>query len=575
MRIIIFAFLLVLIACCARAAKYDQSPFAMNGLKLIHNRQNPNLWTDTAKTAQVMKDAGMYWDRLELWWGVVEPEKGKFDWTFADKVAQFYREQGINGMPILSYSSSWYKKPPDNAEERARYAEYVYQIVNRYKDTFHVWEVWNEPNIPSFWPEPNVRDYTLMLKEAYKAAKKADPNCTIIAAATSGPDLEYIKGIYANGGWGFCDAISIHPYSMCGGPISQRLDKILRMHQEYIKSKGKPKPLWITEMGWTSNGAQEDRDQAVYVVQSYVISLANDVEKNFWFCLDDWGEKWGLVRSFNPLDVKPSYTAYQQLTKALGSPGKCAAFEGYLKMPVGVTCYVFKRADGQRTLIMWGDGRTAKTVSFPRRSRAWRMKDIFGKPVDTVGLSLLVGQTPIIITGVGAGEIGPVSKSFNPYLEHKGQNLALNGSMNLLNVEGGADWWNPGRFEGSAKDGTFATTREGRKNSSCASIAKSGERAAYDQGPTPVDVGKTYKLTGWIKTENATGANQIALFWYSGNMWTYQGNARTENITGTNGWTKVTVTAKAPEGTSMVRVNLISENNTGTTWFDDVSLVEE
>ena len=578
------------------APKYDQSPFGMNGLNLVHAREDPNVFANGARTVKVMKDAGMYWARLELWWGVVEPEKGKFDWTFADKEAKLYRDQGMNGLCLLCYSSEWSRKPPADDAERALYANYVYQMVSRYKDTFHVWEIWNEPNIPSFWPEPNVKDYTLMLKEAYKAAKKADPNCTILAASTSGPDLDYIKGIYANGGWDYCDGISIHPYSMCGGPIAQRLDKTLRMHQEYLRSKSKvqsskfktgkpgtlnlkpgtlnPKSLWITEMGWTSKNAQEDRDQAVYVVQSYVISLANGVEKLFWFCLDDWGEKWGVVRNSNPLDPKPSYSAYQNLTRALGSPGKPAEFEGYLKLPIGTACYVFKRPDGRRVLILWSNDKLTRTVSFPHRTSMWRMKDILGEPVDMKGDGVRVGPMPVIITGVGQGQVGPVGRQYNPYQEHKGQNLALNGSMESLNSERGADWWNPGRFEGSAKDGTMATVDGGRRGK-CISISKSGERAAYDQGPIPVDVGKTYRLTGWIKTQDATGNNQIAFFWYSGNMWTYQSEARTKNVTGTNDWTKVSVTAKVPEGATLVRINLISEKNSGTAMFDDIALVEE
>jgi hypothetical protein len=207
--------LLILLSFCitARSAGIDPSPFGMNGLKLAHARNDPNVWANAERTAKVMKDAGMYWDRLELWWGFIEPEKGKFDWTYADKVAEFYRDQKINALVILCYSSAWSKDtPPATPEERALYADYVYQMVNRYKDTFKVWEVWNEPNIPTFWPEPNVRDYTLMLKAAYKAAKKADPDCLVFAGSTSGPDLEFIDGIYKNGGWDSCDGISIHPY---------------------------------------------------------------------------------------------------------------------------------------------------------------------------------------------------------------------------------------------------------------------------------------------------------------------------------------------------------------------------
>lgn len=582
---------------------YDPSPFGMNGLNPIHGRSDPNVFANAERTAKIMKDAGMYWARLELWWGVVEPEQGKFDWSFPDKVAKLYRDQGMNGMCILCYSSAWAHKPPADDAERARYANYVYEMVNRYKDTFHVWEIWNEPNIPTFWPKPNVRDYTLMLIEGYKAAKKADPTCTILAASTSGPDLDFIKGIRANGGWDYCDGISIHPYSMFGGPLEQRLDKTLRMHQAYMGSEFKiqgskykvqssrfksgkaetlnlergtlnPKPLWITEMGWTSHNPHQDRDQAIALTQSYVISLANGIEKLFWFCLDDWGERWGVVRGHDPFDPKPSYTAYQNLTKALGSPGRCAEFEGWLRMPLGVACYVFRNSETQRTLILWSSDNRSRPVRFPRKNASWQMKDILGQPVDADGDCIRVGAVPVVITDVGRDQIGPVSREFNPYLERKGQNLIINGSMESLNSGGGASWWNPGRFERSARDGKLATVDGGRRGK-CISISQSGERAAYDQGPIPVDVGKTYRLTGWIKTENATGNNQIAFFFYSGNMWTYQSEVRTENLTGTHGWTKVSVNAKVPEGTTFVRVNLIGEKNSGTALFDDISLVEQ
>lgn len=573
-----FAFVLsaLIVLSVPACASYDQSPFGMNGLKLAHSRRDPDNWKNAATTANVMKEAGMYWDRLEIWWGVVEPEKGRFDWSYYDKVAEFYREQGIYGMPILCYSSAWYGKPPDNPDERARYANYVYETVNRHKDTYKVWEIWNEPNIPTFWPDPNVEQYTLMLKEAYRAAKRADPECTVLAASTSGPDLDFIKGIYKFGGWDFCDGISIHPYSMNGGPIPQKLDRILRMHQEFIKSTGKTKSLWITEMGWTTHHPEGEREQAVYLVQSYVIALANGVEKLFWFCLDDWGEKWGLVRSFQPFDPKPSYRAYKQLAAALGAPGKCAQFAGYLRMPRDTACYVFKKSDNDCVLVLWtNDIRIRTSVSFPKATRSWRVSNILGEKLSIPNPDLEVGGVPIIVTGVRPEDIGTVSKTLNPYQEKPGANMILNGSMELLNSRHEADWWNAGRFEGSAKQGQFATLRVGRNGSMCVSISKSGERAAYDQGPIPVYSGRKYRLSAWMRTENATGNNQIGLFWYSGNQWTYQGEVRSENVTGTTPWKRVEVVGVAPVGASLVRPNLISESNSGTTWFDDVELVEE
>ncbi len=166
-----------------------------------------------------------------------------------------------------------------------------------------------------------------------------------------------------------------------------------------------------------------------------------------------------------------------------------------------------------------------------------------------------------------------MGRKFNPYLERRGCNLLNNGSMDIMHGDGPAHW-NAGRFDRTARDGTLATSDEGRRGTKCVSISNSGKRAAWDATPIPVDAGKKYSLTGWIKTD-ATGNNQIALFWYGGNMWTYRSEVRSETITGTRDWMKVKLTAAAPENATFVRINLISENNSGTTWFDNVVLVEE
>ncbi len=556
------------------APNYDPSPFGINGVKLMHMRGNPNIWENARKPAKVMKDAGIYWDRLELWWSAIEPEKGKFDWAFPDKVAEFYREQGIHAMVILCYHSAWSDgMPPRDADERARYANYVYQVVNRYKDTYKVWEIWNEPNIPTFWPNPNVEHYTLMLKEAYKAAKRADPECTVLAACTSGAGTDFIRGIYENGGWGCCDGISIHPYSMCGGPIPQRLDRILRLTNRFIAGTGKPKSLWITEMGWTTHRPELDERQAIYLFQSYVMALANGVEKLFWFDLADWSEKWGIVRRIDPLDAKPSYKAFRLLTERMGSPGRCAEFQGYLKMPEGVACYVFEKSGGERILILWSSDSQARDVQLPTSEKLSAV-DVFGGRVDVCDGRLSVGPAPIIVTGADMGKVGNVSWQFNPYLEQKGRNLLNNGSLDILHGDSPA-WWAAGRFDGTAKDGDFAATDDGRDGSKCVSISKSGGRAAWDACLVPVEAGRKYRLSAWVKMEDATGNNQIGLFWYGGSMWPYRGEVRSETVTGTHDWMRVSVVGTAPKDAVFVRANLISENNSGATRFDDVMLVEE
>jgi len=551
---------------------YDQSPFAINGLGLMFGKAHPN-WEGWAKEAAAIKDAGIYWTRMDFWWGTIEPKQGEFDWSFTDRMAQFYREQKINAMPILCYSSAWYKKPPDNDEERARFANYVYQVVNRYKGTYKVWEVWNEPNIPSFWKPPKVRDYTLMLIEAYKAAKKADPSCTILAGATNGPDLTFIKGIHDNGGWDYCDGISIHPYSMAGGAVGMRLDKILRIINGYIESTGKHKSLWTTEMGWTADNPAQEKNEAVNMFESYVISMANGMDKLFFFCFSDWSEKWGIVKSVDPLVPKQAYKTYKLMTQRFGSPGPAAPFEGYLKMPDNVICYSFKKQGNERLLVLWSLDDNTHAVKL-RQENGLSGVDIFGAPVTIGGGWLGVGRVPIMITGADAREIGEVSAAYNPFIEPKGINLIDNPSIEGKIGECPPGWhW--GRFHHRDKNASYNTTQEGRNGSLCVSISQSGNNAAYDNRLIPVFPGAKYKMTGWIRTKDATGLNALSLKWYAGDQWQPLGDAHTQTITGTQDWTKVSVEGTVPDNACFLRPNLISENNSGTVWFDDIEVVEE
>lgn len=565
--------LLCVTAWAAPMAKpsYDQSPFAINALGLMFVRDKPD-WAALTKEATSLKAAGIHWARFDFWWGVVEPEKDKFDWTFSDEMAKFYKDNGINGMPILCYSSAWYRKPPDNDEERARFANYVFHVVDRYKGTFKAWEVWNEPNITTFWNPPNVRDYTLMLIEAYKAAKKADPDCVIVGGAVNGPGYDFIQGMYENGGFDYCDAISIHPYSLGGPPLAQRYDRWLRLQNSEIAKTGKPKPVWVTEVGYASAKPEEELGQATAIVQANIISLANGVQKYFYFNYANYGN-WGITYG-DPSKPKISYGAYRLMTQALGSPGQCAAFEGYLKSPRELAAYVFKKRGDSRVLFLWSNDEKTRPYVLAQ-TKGLKAVDIAGNQIPIANGSLQVGPTPIIVTGADARQIGQVSKDFNPFLEAKNENLLLNPSFEQ-GKDGSAGYWNIGRFYSKDKDGKFAWTNDGRNATKCLSISQSGDPCACDSYPIPAAPGQKYKLTGWVKTQDATGRNILAILWYNGTQWhVISPSTKTMTITGTTDWKKFTIEGIAPVGTAQIRVNLISENNKGTIWFDDVTLTEE
>lgn len=93
--------------------------------------------------------------------------------------------------------------------------------------------------------------------------------------------------------------------------------------------------------------------------------------------------------------------------------------------------------------------------------------------------------------------------------------------------------------------------------------------------------GHSYKLTGWVKTEDLqTSAWIVVQFWNKAND-KMLGIASTEKdcpVTGTSDWTRVTLEFTVPEGTAEVRVRAgmsTPENRGGRVWFDDIRVCGE
>lgn len=347
----------------SRAAEPPPTPFGINGCSWSHVGLNTENFDRQGglKRLRVLKEAGVQWDRCDLWWGRIEPEKGTFRWDDLDWVVAQYRDAGVQLMPILCYGSAWKSDAPVTDEERALYGRYVFQMVSRYKDDIHVWEIWNEPNITPFWtPRPDANDYAKLLKVAYEQAKEADPDCVVVGASTAGADLPFIETLLRAGGGQWMDAISIHPYQGDLGSLSPDkggLETHIRDVRKLLVKYDCPMPIQLTEIGHRTTGTHghtevtEDQ-QAAYLVRTHVIALANGVERVFWFNLQDWDEYWGIVRK--DFSRKPSFEAYQTMVKHLDN--KRAV--GRVDLGDGVSAFLFAPADQEPTrdntvLVAW------------------------------------------------------------------------------------------------------------------------------------------------------------------------------------------------------------------------------
>lgn len=333
----------------------ENSPFGVNAHQFGRNFEDLYYLFDSTE---------IKWARVDFIWNQIEPEKNMFNFYFYDNLYLEAKEKKINLLPVLGYTAFWASSAAENIlEERDKYppknlqdyANFVYQVVNRYKEGIKYWEIWNEENIPLFWkPFPNPKLYAKLLKLSYISAKKADPSCKIVMGGVAGIDLSFIESVIKEIGTNYFDIVAIHPYTPLGysperGALAENIEKLKKLLQKYKCSKS----IWITEIGWPTHtgishgwiGVSEET-QANYLVRSYLISLKCGVEKIFWYDFRNDGEdktyfehNQGLLKfDYTP---KPSMYAYLTLMSVLEK----SKFLKDASWNSRYHCYLFKKGD--------------------------------------------------------------------------------------------------------------------------------------------------------------------------------------------------------------------------------------
>ena len=327
---------------------------------MLHDR-GPLLWQRGEIILDVLDDTRVGWLRQDFWWSLAEPEQGRFEWSDFDRAIDAYNQHGFRLFAILCYSSAWSNGVcPQTDEERARFANYVYEMVQRYQGKVAAWEIWNEPNIQPFWsPRPDPKLYAKLLIAAYDAAKRADPDCVIVGGGLAGPDAEFLEGMYAHGAAGHFDVFSYHNYGQQSSMESEwpAVEKLRAVMAKYDEPD---KPIWHTESGFFTGpvGVPEDQ-QGAWIVRYSVGLLALGIEKTFQLTLHDWTDDpqhhdLSVYRGITHADLsrKPSFDVYRTMCARLN--GK--RLEGVLRPAEGVSGFLFKSPEqNESVLVLWRD----------------------------------------------------------------------------------------------------------------------------------------------------------------------------------------------------------------------------
>lgn len=247
----------------------------------------------TARDLKMLTDAGFGWQKTLFQWRFIEPRKGQFDWTEADRVVKASAAAGVKIIARLDFQPQWARRdnvypvsgPPDNYQD---FGDFVSAFVTRYSANsqigrVHAVQIWNEQNLNNEWGRAPINqqqaaDYVRLLKIGYEAAKAADPSVTVITGgvAQTGtdnddarPDDVYVRWMYEAGAKPYFDVLGAHGHGYKAPPtvspdeaasnptwgghrffVFRRVEDMRRIMEEFGDGD---KQIWLLEFGWTSD----------------------------------------------------------------------------------------------------------------------------------------------------------------------------------------------------------------------------------------------------------------------------------------------------------------------------------
>lgn len=259
---------------------------------------------------------GADWLRLDVKWEYAQKSSnGGFTWTDIDRVVAAANRHGIEVIGVLNDAPSWADKSFASASTREAFSRFAGEAASHFGGNIDHWEIYNEPNMRGITPA----NYTALLKGANYAINAVSPNDVVItgglaAVPNTGNGLygavDYLKGIYANGGEGHFDAVGYHPYTYPYMPSASDNWNGWQIMEDGIRgtmvSNGDSDlQVWMTELGAPTSGGNSvsQSTQATMISQATQLAAGyNWAGPILWYTYQDVGgstsnvENWfGLV----------------------------------------------------------------------------------------------------------------------------------------------------------------------------------------------------------------------------------------------------------------------------------------
>ncbi len=375
----------------------------------------------------------------DLAWGVVEKTKGVFD--FPDFRINRTIAMGLQPYGFLSVTPSWAgatsKSMPNSLSD---WENYVYRIVDRYKNDIKEWEIYNETF--SVDPSNGIQhmtgpEYLSLVQAAKRGASRADPSAKLVGwsgTVSLIPGQNYSYKDVKDQLISQLDILSAHYYATHATLMGTNFYDTLKNHTQVIS--GGSMRVWNTEGGALGGGTfyktkadfdpNDDRNGHAADSVRYLANhkAADSPLYYYWLNFPSTGDHspgYSYTWTLNEYDTSLKATAVAIANSAYFLDGANIKFKGYVAKgdfvdDESIVMMQFIKDTNNSVMVAWTDV-PGKTVVIENNSlpAAITIYDMFGKVLGNYSsgqrFSYTLNNNPVYIT-VNTYDPNLVNKTF-------------------------------------------------------------------------------------------------------------------------------------------------------------------
>jgi hypothetical protein len=385
-----FLAVLGLVLSCS-AARGEDPPFRPMAIGLCEDYPSRTRTVANARRdLEACRRAGASVLRISFSWYEMEPEPGRYDFSFWDDVIPMAVDDfGLRLIPYVCYTPPWASAQPDSKtiwttppKDPAAFGRFVGKLVDRYKARLHSWELWNEPDIPEFWTGTPA-EIAALVREGSRAVRAADPRAKVVLGGIA-RNPSYLRTLLRDYKVSpLVDIINAHAYfeTWHEWPVEELMNYVGRL-SDVIAEDGDGQELWLAEVGYSNYRPKDSKEvsehyqaryafehtpeyQADVLLRSIVLARATDKVSLFtWYRVNDLPGSEEIIGDINTRHLgivdlqgrdKPALEGFRRVAELLKGPLRVLDDHVQVTRPIAARAevHVFEAPDGTVRVFDW------------------------------------------------------------------------------------------------------------------------------------------------------------------------------------------------------------------------------